>query len=152
MKLDIFQKHLQKQLEALYSTAPNWWDDDFKEGIYGFGGLYAELYDYLVSEGHPIGLKQLEQKEKDRLWALANKKYKADHGKDNTLEVFTRELREAKVENYKEVAAEKTKERQKKDLHVIYKSFIVRKYLLDKVKTEGALLLTVNDIPLRELM
>lgn len=160
MNLNLFEQRLVSQINNLYNTAPpNWWDEDFKESINGFYGQYSQLYDFLKAEGHDIKFDKLT---KDNLWKLAREKFTKDNKARilHTAKTFKKEILAAQdilddelratykigakiipkeeIDTYCKEAADKWLH---DELMKVFKSFLVRRYLLDRVPTEGVLVL-----------
>ena len=89
----------------------------------GTYGMYDMVYDKLIEDKHDI---KFEKDIKDQLWAEARKKF----NKENK-----RLVDEFKNNSWPE-------DKLKALLHKYFKSKLVAKYLLDKVPTEGCLIIT----------
>lgn len=107
-------------LRDLYLSAPKDWDID-KQGIGGFDGTYEKIFDNLTHNGHDI---QFTKEQRDRMWKLSYAKIAKENPEF--------------VENAK--TDEELKELLKEQRNNIFKSYLVRAYLLEKKHKENLVL------------
>lgn len=98
----------------------------------GTYGTYDVVYDKLKEDGHDI---KFEQSVKDELWDKARKKFKKEN---------KRLIEDFKKNKWPE-------ERLKHHLHRYFKSFLVTKYILDKMEEQGIKLILMNDVTGKEI-
>ena len=89
----------------------------------GTYGIYDLVYDKLVEDGHSI---KFDKETKDHIWNAARKRFNKDE---------KRTIEEFKKNKWPE-------DKLKTMLNRRFKSMLVTKYLLDKVESEGCLIIT----------
>lgn len=114
------EQEIAIQLRDLYLSAPKEWDID-KQGTSGFDGTYEKIYDNLVHNGHEI---EFNKEQKDRMWKLSYAKIVKENPEF--------------VENAKQ--DEELKELLKEQRTNLFKSYLVRAYLLEKKHKENLVL------------
>lgn len=114
------EQELAIQLDNLYKSAPVNWDIS-KQGISGFDGTYQNVYDNLVHNGHEI---EFDKEIKDRMWKLSYAKIAAE--------------KPSLIEGAKD--DEEMKGFLKEERLAVFKSYLVRAYLLEKRKNENLVL------------
>lgn len=109
LKISFLSQILHSELKNLYETAPETDNDN----EHGFIGMYSHLYDYLINEGHKI---DFPDEKKKQLYQLAKKRL---------ISQYPKWMKLGKCE---------FNDRKLKDM---YKSFLVRRYLADKLNKEN---------------
>jgi hypothetical protein len=114
------EQEIAIQLRDLYLSAPKDWDID-KQGISGFDGTYEKIYDNLTHNEHQI---EFNKEQKERMWKLSYAKIVKENPEF--------------VENAKQ--DEELKELLKEQRTNLFKSYLVRAYLLEKKHKENLVL------------
>jgi hypothetical protein len=114
------EQEIAIQLRDLYLSAPKEWDID-KQGISGFDGTYEKIYDNLTHNEHQI---EFNKEQKERMWKLSYAKIVKENPEF--------------VENAKQ--DEELKELLKEQRTNLFKSYLVRAYLLEKKHKENLVL------------
>jgi hypothetical protein len=114
------EQEIAIQLRDLYLSAPKEWDID-KQGISGFDGTYEKIYDNLTHNEHQI---EFNKEQKERMWKLSYAKIVKENPEF--------------VENAKH--DEELKELLKEQRTNLFKSYLVRAYLLEKKHKENLVL------------
>ena len=114
------EQEIAIQLRDLYLSAPKDWDID-KQGTGGFDGTYEKIYDNLTHNEHQI---EFNKEQKDRMWKLSYAKIVKENPEF--------------VENAKQ--DEELKELLKEQRTNLFKSYLVRAYLLEKKHKENLVL------------
>lgn len=123
LRLDLLLKQqLVHQLHHLYSTASDDWDIN-NQSVFGFYGTYHNVYNNLIHNGHKI---EFSKEHKSMMWNLAKKAFDAKYQKW------------IKVPKHEGNGWMKDWLKEKRDN--VYKSYLVRAYLLEKRKKEGVTL------------
>ena len=114
------EQEIAIQLRDLYLSAPKEWDID-KQGTGGFDGTYEKIYDNLTHNEHQI---EFNKEQKERMWKLSYAKIVKENPEF--------------VENAKQ--DEELKELLKEQRTNLFKSYLVRAYLLEKKHKENLVL------------
>jgi hypothetical protein len=114
------EQEIAIQLRDLYLSAPKEWDID-KQGISGFDGTYEKICDNLTHNEHQI---EFNKEQKERMWKLSYAKIVKENPEF--------------VENAKQ--DEELKELLKEQRTNLFKSYLVRAYLLEKKHKENLVL------------
>ncbi len=125
------EQEMAIQLRDLYLSAPKNWDME-KQGVTGFDGTYEKVFDNLTHNGHEI---KFSKEQRDRMWKLSYAKIAKENPEF--------------VENAK--TDEELKELLKEQRNKIFKSYLVRAYLLEKKHKENLVLdfLDQHDKPIK---
>lgn len=124
MEFDFLNQIIIHELHRLYSTALyEQLDSDYTPTIkpvntfsqYGISGLYDNLYDFLIKDGHKI---EFDKETKKKLYQLAIKSFN--------------EERKSWIQS-----GIMSEEGMKTECNKFYKSYLVRKYLLDHYTNTG---------------
>lgn len=107
MRFDLISQMILSELKTLYDTN-------------GYAGLYTELYNFLVKEGHDFGISD---ERKSELWKKSVAKFNL---------------------NEQKIIARWDKDSLTKRLHDYYKSSLAAEYLL-RVKKETGMTLDITD-------
>ena len=105
--MDVKVQRILLEINNLYSS----------EGTYG---IYGELYDFLLADGHKI---EISQDLKNEFWTAATNRFN--------------------LENKRWIESGlASKEKMTAELHKYYKSYLAAEYLLSQVPTKGCLILS----------